>query len=166
MVHPVLQPDTHKHLLRTLGSLLGRNTRVNQRKLYIFERIQSGQKLKLLKDEPDFLAADMRKLFFVKVAYRASMQDVFAGGRRIQTADDIHQRGFAAAGGTEDGKKLSLSDFQINALENRLHFFSDHILLDDVFHFEKIVAAHGCPPFNGSAPASAASALPCSCRWV
>ena len=60
MVHSVLQPDTHEHLLRAFGSLLGRNARVNQRKLYIFERIQSGQKLKLLKDEPDLLAADMR----------------------------------------------------------------------------------------------------------
>ena len=47
-----------------------------------------------LKDEADFLAADVRQLFFIQIANHASMQNVFARRRRIQTADDIHQRGF------------------------------------------------------------------------
>ena len=143
MVHPVFQADAHEHFLRAPRALSGRNARVNQRQLHVLERVEPRQKLKLLKDKADFLAADMRQLVFIQIANHAPMQNVFARRRCIQTADDIHQRGFAAARRAEDGEKFALFNIQIDSLENGLHFISHLILLDNAAHFEKVVAHSG-----------------------
>ena len=51
----------------------------------------------------------------------------------IQTADDVQQRCFAAAGVTEHGNKLGFSELKVNALERMHSLVADSIVLGYAF---------------------------------
>lgn len=86
----------------------GRIALIDEWQLDIFLRRHSGQQVKTLKDKADLLIADLGQLFFRVHFNGLPLQRIDAAVGHIEAADDIHQRGFTAAGGTDDGDKLAL----------------------------------------------------------
>ena len=142
VVQSVLEAHAHEHLLRAAAALLWRHAGVDERQFHVFHRVQPGKQLELLEDETDFLAADVRELLLVEVANHAPMQDVFAGGGRIEAADDVHERRLSAARRAEDGEELALLNIQVDAPQDRGELVAHPVLLDDAAHGEECVFWH------------------------
>ena len=97
-------------LQRSLGkgmALCPGNTGVNQRDLYVFQKVQLGQKVVLLKDEPQLFVADGGQLVAGHLPHIPAVQSVGPIRGHIQAADDVHAGGFARAGLPHDGHKLA-----------------------------------------------------------
>ena len=59
------------------------------------QRRGARQQVERLEDEADFLVADARQLVVVHVADVLAVQEVGPLRRRVETPDQIHQRGLA-----------------------------------------------------------------------
>ena len=66
------------------------------------------------------------------------MEDVFALGGHVQTADDVHQRAFAAARGAEYGEVFPLPDVQVYAAQDGHVLVGEVVALADALHVEKL----------------------------
>ncbi len=86
------------------------NTGIDQRHFHIFQKVQLGQKVVLLEDEPQLFVADGGQLVAGHLPYIPAVQPVGPIGGHIQAADDVHAGGFARAGLPHDGHKLAPVD--------------------------------------------------------
>src|SRR5258708_37419757 len=93
---------------------------IEQRKLDVFYGAGSSKQIELLKNEAYLLVANLGKLVAAQGADIHAVQVVGAGGRLVETAEDIHHRGFARAGGSHDGDEAAALDFERHAAE-RVH---------------------------------------------
>ena len=78
--------------------------------------------MKLLKNDPDLIAAIAREFLGARVRQVLAVEDHLAARRAVHAADDIHQCGLAGAGGSHDSEPFALFNFQIDILE-REEFF-------------------------------------------
>ncbi len=69
----------------------------------------------ILKDESDFLIADLGQLLFLCFMDRDAVQLIRAA---VHAADNIHQRRFAGAGRPRDCSEFPLIDRKINVFED------------------------------------------------
>ena len=88
----------------------------------IEQHIVFGDELILLENETDLLIADLGQLGVVGFVNSMAVQKIFAAIRRIHTADNIHQGGFAGTRGTEDGEEFSFLDGEVD-IKKHLQFF-------------------------------------------
>ena len=142
VVQLIAQAYQFQHLPGALRALCAAYARVHQGQLHVFLRRHAGQKLKLLKDKADLPRADARQFLFAQRADQLPIQDVFARSGRIQAADQVHQRGFAAARGAQDGKELARLNVQVDPLQNHLFFPTHAVGFHNVPHPEKFTG-HG-----------------------
>lgn len=87
----------------------------------VLERSEIGHKMKLLKNETDFLGAETGKALFIEMADVDAINDGCAFGGSVEAAENINQRGFAGAGRAHDGNPFAGFDGKRNAVE-RAHF--------------------------------------------
>src|SRR5579863_16899 len=80
-----------------LHAFLGRNAGIDQRQFHIVQRSRPGQQVERLEDESDFLVADPRQFIVVQFADQLAVEPVLSLRRRIEAADQVHQRGLARA---------------------------------------------------------------------
>ena len=74
--------------------------------LHVFQRRKDGQEVERLEDEAQFLRAEL-----VEIGHRRErlfLEEDFAGGGHVQCAQQVEQRGFAAAAGSHDGHVFAL----------------------------------------------------------
>ena len=112
MIQPPLQPDQRQRF--------GRRQRVRRDfgdNRHILARGQAGNEVIKLEDKADMLAAETGQAGVVGVAQVLAVIPDFARSRRIQPAEDVEQRRFAAAGRAEHHHKLALKQLQINAAQ-------------------------------------------------
>ncbi len=57
----------------------------------------AGEQIEGLKDEADLLVADAGELVVVQLADQLAVEPVFALGRGVKAADEVHERGLAGA---------------------------------------------------------------------
>src|SRR5689334_8313324 len=81
-----------------------------------------------LKDEPDLLVAHASELIVAHRRDELAIEPVFASIRRVETADDIHERRLARARWTHDRHVLVSTDGDVHAAE-RAYDFTTHIVL-------------------------------------
>src|SRR5690606_123664 len=121
-----------------------------------------------LEHESDLAVAHVRQLDLAQLRGVASVEQVAAAGRRVQAADDVHQRGLAGTGGADQRHVLVAGDVEVDAGQ-RQHFLVAHLVApDDVAQRD-----HSSSPESRSSSASAsspASSLRCStrspsCNW-
>ncbi len=96
----------------------------------------AGQQVEGLEDEADFLVADARQLVVVEFADQLAVEPVLALGRRIEAADQVHQRRLAGARRAHDGDVLVVPDAEIDAAQRvhlllRAHVVGPPQVLDD-----------------------------------
>src|SRR6185369_6730217 len=107
---------------------------VDQRELDIVKRGCAREQVEGLKDEADFLVTNPSELVVVHLGNVLAVEPVLALCRRVETADEIHQRRLAGTGWSNDGNVLAARDIKRDAVQ-RVHRFSSHLVrLPDVAH--------------------------------
>ena len=82
--------------------------------------------------KPIFLIADAGELLFAVVLDGDAVEPVGPGVRHVQTADDVHQRGLAAAGGADDAHELLRENVQRHMVERVDALLADLVDLGNV----------------------------------
>src|SRR4029077_4004201 len=100
-------------------ALCGRGARIQYGEDNLLERARTREKIEILKDETQLAVSDISQGIAVEVRYRVPAQKITARARRIQAADNVHQRRFTGARGAHDGDKLPLVDFQRDVQQGR-----------------------------------------------
>jgi len=81
------------------------------------QRGGAGEQVEGLEDEADLLVADAGELVIVERGDVVAVEPVAAAGGRVEASDEVHQGGFAGAGGAHDGDVLVVADAQVDAAE-------------------------------------------------
>ena len=93
-----------------LLALRGADVQVAQRQLYVFIDVQLVDEVEALEHEADVALAELGALLLLQAADLLSEQLIGALGGIIQEAEDVEQRGFAAARRPHDGDELAIVD--------------------------------------------------------
>ena len=92
-----------------------------------------AQQVERLKDEADFAIADVGELVVVELAHQPPREPVVALARRVQAADQVHQRGFSRAGRAHDGDVFALANLHADAAQ-RVQLLGAHLVsLPEIF---------------------------------
>ena len=154
MVNPVGKAHGFQRGAGTLAPLLLLHAAVQKRQRHIIQRRQLGQQVEGLEHKADLLVAHLGQLLAGAFGNLPATQQIAAGGGHIQAADQVHQRGLAAAGGAHNGQIIPLGHIQIHILQHAGHGFAHGIILADIAHFQN----HAQPSTTCmSAPGSAAA---------
>ena len=94
-----------------------RDLRVDERELDVLQRGGAREQVEGLEDEADLLVADRRQLVVVHRLDRDAVEEVAAGGRAVEAADDVHQRRLAGAGRAHDRDVLAGLDDEVDAAQ-------------------------------------------------
>src|SRR5262249_28713989 len=107
-----------------------------QRERHVLFGAGSRQQIEALEDEADPPAAHIRERDFVFAADVDALEQVGPAGGPVETAEQIHERRLAGAGGAHDGHELAPRDAQAHAAE-RAHLDVAHpVGLGDVLHLD------------------------------
>src|SRR6266540_5572102 len=90
-----------------LMPLSGSDAAVNQGQFHVVKRRSSSEQIEGLKNKPYFLIAYTRQLVVVHFRNILIVKPVLALARRIETADQIHQRRLARARRPDDRNVLT-----------------------------------------------------------
>ena len=80
-------------------ALTARDAGIDQGKRDVLDRCEPGQQVKLLKDKADLDIAHVGEVVVGHFADVLAVEDIGAVGRRIEAAEDVHQRTFTRTGG-------------------------------------------------------------------
>ena len=92
---PALQPHHLELALRPFPALATRDVPVEQRHLDVGLGGDPRQQIELLEDEADAAVADLRQVVVAQARHVAAFQQVAARRRRVEAAEDRHERGLA-----------------------------------------------------------------------
>jgi hypothetical protein len=95
MIRPLGESNGKQRLVCSLVALTRGHLGVQQRQLHVFGSAGSREKVELLEDKPDFSVPNLSKLIAIEVPDVDSVQRVRPGSGCVETAKDVHQRGFA-----------------------------------------------------------------------
>ncbi len=98
-------------------ALLAADALVGERHRDVVERARPRQQVVALEDEPDRPAPDPGEVVVVELLDRRPVEDVAAGGRPVEAADDVHQGRLARARRPDDRHELAVVDDQVDAVE-------------------------------------------------
>ena len=94
--------------------------------------IELGQQIKKLKHEADFLTPYFCQLAGGGVVDVHAVQTHGARSRRIQTAQDVHEGGFATARRADNGSEISSLNIQAHPIQSANGFAPQMVDLLDV----------------------------------
>ena len=92
VLHPVGQTHRLQGLCRDLPAFRHRDSLVDQRQLDVVKDVGAGDQVEGLEHETDLLVADLGQLILLHRADVLALEEIAAGGRRVETADDVHER--------------------------------------------------------------------------
>src|SRR5687768_1902539 len=127
VIHAIGQLDAVERLPRALLPLVRRDAGVHERELDVVQGRRAREQVERLKDEPDLLVSDARELVVRHGRDLRAVQPVFAGRRRIQAADDVHERRLAGSRRTHDGHVFIAPDGEIETTQ-RADDLSAHVV--------------------------------------
>src|SRR6478672_1498968 len=90
---------------------------IDERQFDVFESGRPGQQVETLKDEPHLLVSNQRQLVVRQLRDVTSVQQVMAGGRAIQAADDVHERRLARTGWSDHRDEFAGIDVYVEVPE-------------------------------------------------
>ena len=104
--------------LRPAETLLAANALVHQWRGHVVQCRRPGQKVVRLEDEADRPAAHEREPVVAQLIDRLAVEDVQAGRRSVQAAQDVHHRGLAGARRPDDRQELAVGNVEIDVLKS------------------------------------------------
>ena len=136
LVELVAQTDLFQRLDGARAPLLTGDARERQCELDICQHALVRDEVVALKDKADGVVAVCVPVAVVVLLRGAAVDDKVAGGVAVQTADDVQQRGLAAAGLAQDRNELALAKGDVDALERLDLRRAGLVDLGDVFQFQ------------------------------
>jgi len=126
--HPVGEPDVLERPGRLGTALLRGHARVNQRQLDVVEGTGARQQVEGLEHEPDLFVADPRQFIVGQIAHLLTVEPVFAPRRRVEAADEVHERRFPRTRRAHDGHELVALHLDLDAAQ-RVHHLAAHVVV-------------------------------------
>ena len=93
--------------------------RIDERKRNILERRNARKQVEVLENKADLFVARNGERIVVEPRDLIAVELVRALRRTVETAENVHQRGFSRARGPHERGKFPASDIQIDAVERR-----------------------------------------------
>ncbi len=153
VVHARVEAYVGEGFLGALDALGGGGAVVDEGQLDVVEGGGAGQKVEGLEDEADFLVADAGELVVVELADQLAVEPVAALGGGIEAADEVHEGGFAGAGGTHDGHVFVMADGHGDAAQGLDLLLGAHIVgAPEIFHDDDFTFGRGADCARGSMP--------------
>ena len=121
----------------TLASFFSRDAAVDHGKLDVLDDIQLGEEIEELENETDFAVANGGELARGGILNHQAIKFDRSFCRRIQTAEDVHEGGFAAARGTDDGDEFACVDVERDVVEGADFFVAKAVDFADVAEFDE-----------------------------
>jgi len=121
----------------TLASLFCRDTTVDHRQLDILDDVKLGQQIEELKYETNFAIANGCELASGGVLNRQPVEFDGAFGGRIQTAQDVHEGGFAAARWADDGDEFAFGNVERDVIERADFLVTETVDFADIAEFDE-----------------------------
>ena len=98
------------------------------------QRGGAGQQVEGLEDEADLLVANAGEFVVIEFADHLAVEPVETLARRIEAADQVHQRRLAGSRRTHDGDILVALDTQVHATQRVYLLFGAHVIgLPEIF---------------------------------
>ena len=117
MVETIAKPDSRQQLFRLMnGAAFAAQFERNH---YVLQRREAGQELEVLEDESGVLVAQERALVFVQLVQYRSIKNHRSAGWQVQTGAKSEQRGFAAAGRTDDRAGFTARQSETDIIQYR-----------------------------------------------
>ena len=117
MIQPMRKSDDVESRFHVLPALALREVREQEGQLHIARGIQGRHEIVELEDEADIVPAIVRQLGIVHRRQILVPEPHRALARPIESADDVQERGFAAAGRTEEHDDFPCGKFQIDTAQ-------------------------------------------------
>ena len=95
----------------------------------VFERGEIRNEMELLEDEADFFRAVADEFGFVEIGDFCTVYHDAAGSERIETAENIDERGFAGAGRAHESDPLTGLNIEADAVQGA----KGAVFLDEIF---------------------------------
>ena len=95
MTHARFHAHGLQRFLRALTTFMRRYPGINERQFHVVQCGRTRQKIERLENEPNFFVSYVRQLIVVKFADQLRIQPVLPPARRVQAADQVHQRRFS-----------------------------------------------------------------------
>src|ERR1051326_2176187 len=163
MFGPIGQINRFQSCHGPLSALFGRDATINHRQLDILNHVQLGQQIKKLEDKPNLAIANRRKLARGSIVDHNAIESNRPGSRSIQAAEDMHQRGLAAARGANDRNELTFVNIELDIIQRANFFIAKAINLTDVAEFDQwhwailgTATEYWCPRHDWIGPAARA----------
>src|SRR5262249_9905093 len=118
-------------------SQLSRHARVDERELDVVQGSGARQQVEGLEDEADLLVANPRELVVVHRRDLLVVQEVAPLGRRIETADEVHQRGLARARRAHDRDVFAPFDLDGDPAKRMDLLVAHHVGLPEVARLDE-----------------------------
>ena len=131
VVSALRQTDPLQHALGLGLALPEAQATIDQRLHDVLERRCARQQVEALEDEADLLIADVGELVFVEPVHVALIEHVTSTGRRIETADDVHQRRLARARRADEHDLLVVIDREIKCVDGLDELLAHLVMLAD-----------------------------------
>src|SRR6266498_3911654 len=123
--------------------LRGSDAAVDQGQFHVVKRRSSSEQIEGLKNKPYFLIAYTRQLVVVHFRNILIVKPVLALARRIETADQIHQRRLARARRPDDRNVLTPWNIKGDTMK-RMHLFGGHLVgFADPAHRDQCIGVVG-----------------------
>src|SRR6266576_2468958 len=132
MVQTITEPYFPQHVRGTLTACFRIDAGVNKRELHISQAVSARKKIEGLKNKTDLAIPNRRQLIVRHAGNVASIEFVASGTRRIEAAEHVHERRFAAATGAHNRQIFVAKNLQRHTTERVNNFFSHHVVFRDV----------------------------------
>ncbi len=147
--HAVREPDLLDRLFGEPPALRRGDAGVDQRQLDVLENVGARDQVEGLEDESDLPVADVGQRIVVETRDVDAVDEVAAGGRHVEAADEVHHRRLARSRRSHDRHVLVVRDGEGDAAQGLDEDPFEIVGLDDVVQRERSrVAARGHEPFS------------------
>ena len=112
MTCPVREPHELEHRLRSRPDLRQRKPLEKQRQADVFQCRHRRQEMEKLEDDPELSPPVVGQSSFIAGVQREIARKDLATGRRVESADEMHERAFSATARASDRDKFMLRDLE------------------------------------------------------
>ena len=146
MVQTVLQSYITQGNPGPLHAFFFRHACIHKRQRHILLSRNLGKQIKILEHKPDFGIPGAGQFVVAQPRHFFPVQIILAGSGTIQTAQNIHHGGFAAAGRSHDGHKIPFFHAEVHMVQRLQNGIAHGKLFHNIFQYNDICHAH--PSFH------------------
>src|SRR5690349_4631572 len=117
-----------QRVLRATLPLVSRDAGVHERQFDVVQGRRARKQIEGLEDESDLFVSNARQLVIRHARNERPVQPILARSRRVEAADDVHERRLARARRSHDRHILVASDGDVDAAQ-RSYDFAAHVVL-------------------------------------